>query len=91
MSRSKRKTPIGGMTTSTAQKKFKEQEHRAERSKVRQDLKQNKEILPHPKEYGNEWASPRDGKQWFGEPSYFYLARKSITEWCIDFKKWMRK
>lgn len=68
MSRSKRKTPIIGMTARSskpsAQKKFRSQEHRAERKKVKQLLHTAQELLPHPKEYGNEWSSPRDGKMY---------------------------
>ncbi len=93
MGKSKRKTPILGITTSLGHKSFKESEHRAERSKVHTLLRnavriidnietfiQNEILLPHPKEYGNEWASPRDGKSWHGH-----------LENHPDFKKWMRK
>jgi hypothetical protein len=38
------------------------------------------EYLPHSKEYGNEWASPRDGKHWFGDLINYK-----------DYKKWLRK
>lgn len=69
MSRSYKKTPIGGCCSSGGQKKFKEYEHRAERSRIKILLKVNPEIenLPHHKEYGNEWSSPRDGKIYFGD------------------------
>ncbi len=62
MSRSRRKTPISGLTTVGSNKSFKLDEHRAERCKVRVAVRVGDE-LPHPKEYGNEWKSPRDGKQ----------------------------
>ena len=49
------------------QKQFRSKENRAKRKKVKQILNSNsKSDLPNEKEYGNEWASPRDGKQWFG-------------------------
>lgn len=76
MSRSYKKMPIMGITGgSTAQKKFKQQEHRKERRAVKQS--NDFELLPSPKQFGNEWASPRDGKQWL----------KNSPE----RKKWMRK
>ena len=64
MSRSYKKTPIGGWGSTTAQKKFKQQEHRRERAAIRSSILND--ILPHPKQFGNEWNSPRDGKGWFG-------------------------
>lgn len=80
MSRSKRKTPIIGMTClsskSIIQKSFRSKENRAKRKKVKQCLSNEQyDSLPHEKEYGNEWSSPRDGKQ--------YLDDKN--------SKWMRK
>ncbi len=81
MSRSKRKIPIIGMCSIKcgAQKKFKRSEHRRERSKVKQVLiNEQYDELPHPKKYGNEWASPRDGK------GYFQIDRKEL-------KKYLRK
>ena len=37
-------------------------------------------MFPHEKQYGNEWASPRDGKCYFGEDKHL-----------PEFKKYMRK
>ena len=65
---------------STAQKKFKQKEHRKERRAVNQA--KTLENIPHPKEYGNEWSSPRDGKMWFGNCK---------RTWPEDYPKWMRK
>lgn len=62
MSRSRRKTPIVGMTTSRSNKSYRVNEHRAERRKARVAVQVGDEP-PHPKEYGDEWNSPRDGKQ----------------------------
>lgn len=80
MSRSKRKTPILGMTASCSrpsiQKIFRSKENRAKRREVRIKLTTNDfDLMPHEKEYGNEWASPRDGKQYCGN----------------DDPKWLRK
>lgn len=69
MSRSYRKNPILGMTTSSVQKQFKQSEHRAERRIVKICLTvEAYEQIPHPKEYGNEWSSPRDSKQYMTSP-----------------------
>lgn len=98
MGKSQRKTPILGMAGSKrAQKKFRTYEHQAERTKINQILNQTMNLikdaealinielaLPHPKEYGNEWASPRDGKVWHGQ-------YKNDPTWKEMFKKWMRK
>lgn len=73
-----------------AQKKFKQQEHKRERRAVNQIV--NKEYCEskiHPKQFGNEWSSPRDGKTWFGgcdnrKPSQH-------INWHLEYKKWMRK
>lgn len=67
MSRSYKHTPISSWCSTAGQKKFKQQEHRAERKHVKQKLQQQQpDKINHPKEYGNEWSSPRDGKWWCG-------------------------
>lgn len=78
MSRSKKKNPGGPASCSTdgEQAKFRRRENRAKRRKVRATLvKGDYEKLPHEKEYGNEWDSPRDGKQY----------------WIDHDARWMRK
>ena len=95
MSRSKKKHPGGGNANSTRQKQFKKQEHKAERHAVKQRLNTAIEadilgqdinvLLPHPKEYGNEWASPRDGKQ------YWTRWKKPLQQYLKDIVEWMRK
>jgi len=69
MSRSRRHTPISAITCCESNKPFKQQEHRRERCTVKTMLHMGYEDwqLPHPKKYGNEWASPRDGKTYFGD------------------------
>jgi hypothetical protein len=66
MSRSRRKTPITGITTARSNKEFKQIEHRRERAIARTAIAAGKEDILHPKATGNEWASPRDGKRWWG-------------------------
>lgn len=69
MSRSFKKKPITGITTAETEKEFKQQEHQRERSRVRDALKTDKEVLPHPKEFGDPWNGPKDGKQvWLDDP-----------------------
>ncbi|MBB6470251.1 hypothetical protein IHE39_06355 [Aminobacter carboxidus] len=66
MSRSRRKTPIVGMTTAESDKPFKQAEHRRERRAVKAVVKAGEEP-PAPKEFGNPWAGEKDGKQWLGD------------------------
>lgn len=57
--------------------------------------------LPHPKRYGNEWASPRDGKQYVGDsiresyieswlngPLGHYWTREELVD---NYRSFMRK
>ncbi len=65
-----------GITSGGGQAKFRSQENRAKRRKVNVLIHQEDyDKLPDEKEYGNEWASPRDGKQWLTDKD----------------SKWMRK
>lgn len=50
------------VTTAETEKQFKQQEHQRERSRVRDALKTDKEVLPHPKQFGDPWDGPKDGK-----------------------------
>lgn len=68
MSRSRRNTPIVGMTTADSDKAFKQAEHRRDRRAVKVRLEFDEEPLPT-KAFGNPWASEKDGKQWLTEPS----------------------
>jgi len=84
MSRSVRHTPIMSLCVIKAGnvKKFKISEHRSERRTVRALIASGKyDLFPHPKEYGNEWSSPRDGKQYFRE----YKNKPCIYVW---FTSW---
>lgn len=77
MSRSKRKTPIIGLTTARSDKPYKVAEHRKERHAVAAIVKKTADgddPLLHRSPYGNPWNAPKDGKQ------------------MVDPKsKWMRK
>ena len=68
MSRSYKRNAITGNTMAESDKSFKRQEHRRERARVRTALMSADDfeevILPDPKEFGNEWKAPKDGKQY---------------------------
>ena len=68
MARSKRKTPIGGMSPARSDKPFKVDEHRAERRTVRavlaETLDPDAKVL-HSQQYGDPAHGPKDGKTYF--------------------------
>ena len=71
MSRSRKKTPIVGMTTMSSDKPFKRDEHRRERRAVRTLLNaglDGDDKRLHSKDYGNPWKAPKDGKQYWPDP-----------------------
>lgn len=71
MSRSYRHTKVFSNTSGGGQKRFRQYEHQAERTNVKITLKTCDDydnlLLPSPKEYGNEWSSPRDGKHFWSK------------------------
>ena len=73
MSRSRRKTPIIGITLAESDKSHKVSAHRAERRSVRaiigSRLDQDDRRL-YAKEYGDPWSSPKDGKVFTSDPRY---------------------
>ena len=77
MSRSRRKTPIIGITTAESEKAEKQANHQRERRRVRQVLAVDPEpdVLPHRRELRTPLAMGKDGKMWLGawaeqEPKY---------------------
>jgi hypothetical protein len=68
MSRSRRRTPITGITCAKTDKPFKKAEHQRERTAVRHALASGSDDLPDPKKFGNPWAAPKDGKYWSADP-----------------------
>lgn len=102
MSRSYKHTPISGFAVSHSQMWFRNQENRAKRHWVKQLLiMQQYDSMPHDKEYGNEWSSPRDGKMYFGDMLYlpcvycrYWLGFSKLCECATraqEFKELMRK
>jgi hypothetical protein len=65
MSRSFKRTPIGGNTTAESDKKYKRQEHRRARAMTREALSAGQE-MPSEKATGSSWNSDKDGKRWYG-------------------------
>ena len=75
MSRSRRKTPICGLTTTGSEKEDKMISSRAFRRKVREALKNQKEA-PLEKEIRDPWKWSKDGKQYFDPRKKPKLMRK---------------
>lgn len=66
MSRSRKRTPVSGITTADSDKEFKVAEHRRARRAEKSAIKAGDDP-PDPKEHGNPWASRKDGKTWTGK------------------------
>lgn len=63
MSRSRLRNPAGGITTAPSDKPWKALEHRAAWREARHHRRRR---TPHPKKHSDLWASPKDGKAWYG-------------------------
>jgi hypothetical protein len=69
MSRSRRRTPIFGITTSDSEKQDKREANRRLRRAVRLALDAGDEVLPHLREVSNVWGFAKDGKRWCAHAS----------------------
>lgn len=78
MSRSRRKTPITGITTAESEKKDKRLANRAERriNKLLLKYYQDESKLRAKREVSNVWVMDKDGKQRFDPTKYPQLMRK---------------
>lgn len=76
MSRSRRKTPIHGMTGAKSEKADKAHSHRKVRRAVRIAVNADAPVLPHEKELTNPWSMAKDGKAMFNPAAYPKLMRK---------------
>lgn len=78
MSRSRRKTPITGITTARSEKFDKQRWHRAYRHAERQRLQAAPDSAPrHPFEFGaHAWNLSKDGKRYWGSDVLPRLMRK---------------
>ena len=79
MSKSRKKTPIGGHTCKESEKKWKRQVNRRLRRKVKVMLLDGETCDLKVKDVSNIWAAPKDGKKWYGNN------KKE------DIEKWSRK
>jgi hypothetical protein len=66
MSRSRRSSPAGGMTSAPSDKPGKVIGHRGERRAVRIALQRGDESLPARGSLDNPASYPKDGKAWYG-------------------------
>jgi hypothetical protein len=66
MTRSRKKTPMFGISTSVSEKADKVAAHKRERRKVRTRLRVEPDaaVLPHRREVSNVWAYAKDGKRY---------------------------
>lgn len=76
MSRSRRKTPIHGITTASSDKSSKIASHRRIRRTIRQLVLEKLENPPVEKQITNSWNFNKDGKKWFNSDQHPDLMRK---------------
>jgi hypothetical protein len=77
MSRSKKRTPITGVTAARSEKTDKRLWHRRLRRKVRLAIGRDALVFPDPREVSNPWTMAKDGKWFFGnDRSERQLAQK---------------
>lgn len=78
MSRSRRKTPIHGMTSASSEKKDKRLYNRRFRRVSKQALQVSpeQEPLPHLREHSNPWSMDKDGKVRFDQKKHPEWMRK---------------
>lgn len=101
MTNSYKRSPVCSITGAPSNKKFKQMEHRRERSLVKQILRTTLDDskIPGVRKWGNEWASPRDGKCWVGEMNsvkdfegdyymhYAYYPKRLFKSWAERYKE----
>jgi len=78
MSRSKKRTPIGGITTARSEKQDKRLYNRRYRGACKQILHMTPEceLIPHLREHSDPWDMDKDGKTWFDLEKYPKEMRK---------------
>lgn len=78
MSRSRKKTPVHGMTMAASEQQDKRRYNRRFRRVCKQTLHVNPlcKVLPHLREYSNPWSMDKDGKVRFDPAEYPELMRK---------------
>jgi len=78
MSRSKKRTPVCGMTAATSEKQDKRKYNRRYRRacNVALQMATDECLLPLLREQSNIWAMDKDGKNWFDAKLFPELMRK---------------
>jgi hypothetical protein len=78
MTRSRKKTPIGGVTTARSEKHDKRLANRWVRRAVKQALATSVDVdvLPHRRDLTNPWTMAKDGKMWFNADRFPEALRK---------------
>jgi hypothetical protein len=76
MSRSKRKSPVIGMTTARSEKEDKRWHNRVLRRRVPETIRKGNDILPKKDEISTTWDMAKDGKQRFDPHRESKLLRK---------------
>lgn len=78
MSRSRKKTPISGITTADSEKYDKRLAHRRLRRRVKQTLAVQPEadVLPALREVSDPWTMPKDGRYWYDPNRFSGVLRK---------------
>jgi hypothetical protein len=68
MARSRKKTPIRGVTLAVSEREDKRDAHRKERRRVRVRLavEEEPDVLPHPRDVSNPWTRAKEGKIYLG-------------------------
>lgn len=69
MSRSKKKTPIQGITKASSEKNDKQHANRKFRRKVKQEVNSEYDILTKKKEACDVWSFSKDGKRFIHAPT----------------------
>ena len=64
MTRSRKRTPIAGITTAETEKDDKRRANRTLRAAVRGAIAAGAEVMPELREVSNEWSFAKDGKRY---------------------------
>lgn len=78
MSRSRKRTPVWGRSSAASEKEDKRDYNRRYRHACKQLLHAHpdRELMPHLREYSDDWGMAKDGKVWFDRTRYPERMRK---------------
>jgi hypothetical protein len=89
MSRSRKKTPIHGITTARSEKQDKRHANRALRARARSSMAHGDEVAPALREVSDVWCMDKDGKVWSGSRSHALLS--TPHEWKKAIQRALKK